>query len=337
MLVAAAWGSGTLLGGCESSQGDPVQRQASRGLTAAERAVSDTQARSVDRERPVALIDGVPVGFDELRPVLIEAAGATALEERVLDRQLEREGLRLGITLTEADLAAERVRLAEVFATTGVAPEGDSASVERALERVRRERGLGDERFAGLIRRSAMLRRLVRDEVQISPAAVEQAYELRYGERLRTRVIVVPTAGDAARVIERARAGEPFDRLAIELSTDASASAGGLVGPINAADPTWPAAIRSAAAGLGVGELSPPVGVEKGYAVLCLEERLTSPADRPAPAAVADDLSREVRLRQERLLMDRTARRLLEQAEVSVVDPVLRRTWEQRGRRGEPR
>src|SRR5690606_11930669 len=92
--------------------------------------------------------EAVPlVSWDELRPVLAEAAGGVALQEVVLDRLLARECERRGIRITEADLATERQALTDTLVRDAGASAADA---ERLLERIRRQRGLGDARFAAL-------------------------------------------------------------------------------------------------------------------------------------------------------------------------------------------
>jgi hypothetical protein len=75
-----------------------------------------------------------------------------------------------------------------------------------------------------------------------------------------------------------------------------------------------------------------PLAIDNGYAVVKLEQKLTSPSGAPGMESVRADLEREVRVRQERLLMARLARRLLDEARLSIVDPGLRGAWERDAR-----
>jgi len=336
-LAAAAAG----LAACASSGssgGSGVTRDVTRGLDATDRYLASStgaRAAATDRprqgDRPVALMAEAAITWDDIRPRLTEAAGGPVLEELVLERMLERECRQRGIEITARELAAERDLLAQAFAITGAAPGRDRAAGERVLAQVRRERGLGEVRFAALLRRTAMMRRLVQPEVAVTPGAIQLAYEIRYGERFRVRLMTVGSAREAMRLIERLREGESFEALAMEVSTDVSSVRGGLIEPISPEDPAWPLALRQALRTMTVGEVrGSPVALETGFAVLRLEERLAPATDRPAPELVRSDLEQEVRVRQERLLMNRLARRLIAEAPLSVVDTALRTAWEER-------
>lgn len=319
-----------LLAGCGSTSGGgggggTVERKVTRGLEPAPKAPS-----VANDERPLMLVNGEPVRWDVMRGRLIEAAGAGVVEEVALEKALEKECTKQRVVVTPADIAAERDLFAQTLVSTGAMGMKDQAAADAVLEDVRRDRGLGDERFASLLRRTAMLRRLVQGEVAVTPAALDQAYMLKYGERLRARLITVPTPNDAAAALARINGGEAFEVVATQVSTDLSAARGGLLDPVSPVDPTWPSALREALEKLQPGGVSPAFAVESGYAIVKLEERTSASSGMPSLDTVRAELEREVRLRQERLLMARLARRLLSETDVSVADPKLREAWESR-------
>lgn len=282
--------------------------------------------------RPPAVIDGQPVAWDELRAALGEAAGGLVLEEIVLERRLRRELMRAGLELEPDEIEAERQLLAHSLAEAG-ADEDGASTTQRLIDQLRRSRGFGETRFNALLRRNAMMRRLVRDEVQITPALIDQAYALRYGPKYRTRVIITPTEREAAGALTRLQAKEPglaerFAEVAADASTDESSLRGGLIEPFSPADPTYPETMRRAAAGTDVGQVSDAFALENGYGLLLMVERI--PASEVRLPDVATELEREARLRQERLLMDRLGNRLLDEAKVTAFDPSLRWSWETR-------
>src|SRR5690606_35571661 len=90
-------------------------------------------------------------------------------------------------------------------------------------------------------------------------------------------------------------------------------------------DDAYPQAIRSALARLEPGQVSEPVSVEGGFAVLRLEESI--PASDVPLESVRDDLEDRVRLRAERAMMDRLARELIAQTPVVILDGDLDRVW----------
>jgi peptidyl-prolyl cis-trans isomerase SurA len=66
--------------------------------------------------------------------------------------------------------------------------------------------------------------------------------------------------------VRRAAAGEDFAALARELSEDASAAHGGDLGFVRPAELAEP--LRSAAAALAPGSVSPPLATPSGYVLL---------------------------------------------------------------------
>ncbi len=270
--------------------------------------------------RPAALLNGRVVEWGELRPLLNEAAGGRVLREVVLDRLVARAVADAGIAITARDVAAERA----LFNTT-LSPDPDTAV--RLARELRRRQGLGRQRFARLMKRNASLRALVRDQVQVTDETISRMYEIVHGPKRQARLMVLPTLAWAQRAIDRVRsAGESFGDVAVEVSTDSSAPRGGLLEPISRADASYPRAVRDALWSLKSGEISPPILIGDQYAVLALVRHIEG--DGTDPAAVRGELARQARLHQERLLMDRLARRLLGGAAVTILDEAIKESWE---------
>lgn len=277
----------------------------------------------------VALVDGSPVTWSELRPLLTEAAGGLVLEEIALERLLTREFVRYGLTLDNADIARERRLLIETLGEAAVTESERDA----ILRDIRRTRGLGDARFAGLMRRNAMLRKLVADDVQITDSTIEQAHQLRYGPRIPARIITTATTEQAMEALSRLRSGEAFGEVAARLSTDPSAARGGIIEPVNPSDPAYPQAFRAALSRAPVGTYTPAIALEQGFAILLREGDGAPEGGVPPIDTVREALERDVRMRQERLLMSALARQLIESARISVTDPSIDRSWRERTRR----
>ncbi len=274
--------------------------------------------RTADRSAVVAYVDGTAIRRSALWPGLVEAAGQTVLDEVVLDRLLTERFAAQGRTLTGADVAAELSALSE-----SLSDDPDEAA--RLLNELRRRRGLGDDRFDRLLRRNAMLRQLVADEVAVSDAQAQRLYDRRYGPRYRVRLFTADSARAAQRLRARALAGEPFGELAARHSTDASAAQGGLLSPISPLDPTYPQAVRDALPKLDPATergLSPVIALEGGFAVLKLEE--VQEAQAVPFEEVKENLRRAARRQGERLRMEQLANALREGADVLVLDPALK-------------
>ena len=275
-------------------------------------------APSPQTAQTLAMIDGRPLTWAQMQRPLAEAAGGEVLAELVVDRMLEQALRRRGLQVGPEQMRKERELLLRSL-------DEDADQAYRILAELRQRRGLGEHRFNALLRRNAALRLLVQDEVELSPAAVRQAYELEYGPRYEARLVVVDSLAEARRVLQAIAEGGDFTALAIEHSSDPSAAVGGLLSPISPVDASYPAAVRRALVELEVGQISDVVALERGFAILRLE-RIIQQRD-VAFESVEDELAQRVRRRVERTLMDRQVRVLVQRADVVVFDSTLQRQW----------
>jgi foldase protein PrsA len=326
------------LGAACSGDGGAGDGPRSKGLDAADRSVrsarTDLQpkgsgttpiAADVGGARAAALMGNDAITWSELSAPLGEAAGAVVLEEVCLDRLIAREmqvrSLALDAGATERE---EQLLLETLTANSGLAP-GQEGELLREL---RTSRGLGERRYSALLKRNAMLRRMVRDDVVVTPTDVSQAHEIRYGQRFQTRLILTRGERDAADALARVRAGERFADVTMSASVDPSRLRGGFLGDISPADPSFPLALRKAIAATPVGTPSGVLALDQGYAVVLVEQ--VQSASSVQLESVAAELEREVRLVRERGAMDRLAGQLLRAANITVLDPSLQWSWKER-------
>lgn len=337
LLFVAVWSCGCS-GPGRADATDPyagVDRAARENRAAA--AAAGAPESEPRRDRQVALIGGDPVWASELMPALQEAAGGMILEEAALDRQIARELAQRGVTIDEQAVENERGVLQQTLAR-GISGSNDQTS--DLISRLRATRGLGDTRFAALLRRNAGLRALVRDGVHVSATDLEIAYQIRYGTRYRTRLILVRSELDAASARSRllGKDGSPpeaFSSVAAQVSTDPSSERGGAIGVVSPVDPSYPEALRRVVATLAPGSISDPIALEQGFAIITVDSVV--PAERSvSPEAVSAELEREVRLVREQAEMAKLASRLLGSISVSPLDASLNWGWrawrEQSGR-----
>ena len=312
--------AGVLLVGCA---GDSQPRPLA-GVERAERRIDASAPPPSVAERAPVVLNGSPIPWSELHPYLAEAGGRAALEEAMLDRLIDRELESQGLRVTQADADAEYAELVTLLRTR-VGDGGEDS--ETLVVDMRRAMGLGPHRFKATLMRNAKLRALVRDRVEVSEDDLRLAYEIDYGPRTRVRLITTPTQRDAA-AVSRSLAGLGgeslrlgFAQAAMDHSTDPSGPAGGLIESLSPADPAYPAGLTQAISGLSVGQMTPVIALDNGYALAFVEA--TIPATGTSMAAVRERLEREVRARRERLAMERLALQLLERASVTVFDPSL--------------
>lgn len=279
-------------------------------------------AQAAEAPKPLAYVAGEPVWDRQILPPLLEADGGQVLAELALDRLIAQRLARQGLTVGPPQLEAERELILQ-----SLSDDPDQAA--RLLRQLRQQRGLGDQRFEALLRRNAGLRLLVQDQVQITPMALQQAFDLAYGPRYHARLILVDQPQQAAQLRQQILDGASFIDLAVTHSTDASAAQGGLLPPISPADPAYPQVVREALARLDREgrRLSDIIALDNGYALLMLERKID--AQPVAFDDVKEELTAQARLRQERLQMQQLARRLLNEAKVVVLDPALSESWRQ--------
>ena len=267
----------------------------------------------------VAYVAGEPVATAEVFPPLIEAAGAEVLGDRVLLAVLRRR-----LAVAEIELGPQAIEAERQVMLRSLAQDPDEAA--RLLRELRARRGWGEVRFAQLLETNAGLRAMVADRVEVTDAAVQREFRLRYGPASRVRLITVPRLSDAQRLSRAAAAGESFAELAALHSTDPSAASGGLLSPIRPDDTSYPDTLRAAVTALDEGQVSAPLGLDGQFALLKLEEQL--PGTAVEFKEVESALKLSVRARAERVLMQQLARELVGAADVVVLDPTLKALWE---------
>lgn len=290
--------------------------------------------RSPDPARPAVLIDDQPLTWGDISPSLAEAAGGVVLEELALDRLVATEyRTRTGKgpeNISNERIATERQYLYDSIRRSGDVSGNDAATLAANL---RKSRGLGDARFTALLRRTAMMRELIAQNVQITPEIVQQRYEVRFGRKFRVRIITTATETDAAAALQQLQTGScdlsvRFAMAAASYSTDESKARGGEIEPISPADPAYSPALRTALATLQPGQMTGILALDPGFGIALLEE-VVPPAATTLEEQHAD-IADELRRRQERVLMDTLARRLLESARIVVMDPSLSWSWKNR-------
>lgn len=306
--------------GCGSSSGGQPEF---RGLERAEREAQPGRRPPERAARPAALLNGAGVSWEMLRPAMAEASGAVALEEVALGILIEDELRRRGLTVTPEMIERER----EVFRVMVGGGDDEAVRLEAEVRRVRR---LGEWRFQSMLARNAGLRLCVKDSVTITPEMIEQRHAIRHGPKVIARVITTPTEIEASRIVTDLRAaGERIEIVFVDLamahSTDESRSRGGLLEPISPADPTYETSVRLALARLAPGQISGVVALDQGFAVFYARE-VVAP-DGVTIEAVRGEIEAELRARQERVLMDDLARRLITGATIAPLDRSLQWSW----------
>jgi len=303
--------------GCQSTHSARVPTRAPAASVTQGGASGPPQASPAVVERPLAMLDDDPITISSMQARLLEQSGAETLRELRLEAALRTALLEAALRVEQQHIDAEEQELLERFSE-------DEDTALMVLQTLRRNEGLGPERYAALLWRNAALRMLVQGEIDPAPETLERLYRLEYGRKHVIRIVVVPTLQEAQELLEQAQQGTPLAELATH-SMDPSRDRGGLVDPFSLEDPSWPQALRTELADLKPGDLTGIVFLEDRYAVAGVEQIV--PADAVEFETVRAELDRTARLSQERLKMAELAGRLGVLPRVRILDPELRRAW----------
>lgn len=292
------------------------------GLDRGERAAGPAASRVL------ASTERYEIGVGDMLGALLELGGGEVLREIVLDRELERLARERGIGVSEDDLRRERGRLARTL--LGAQGGLDEERAGRVLDDLRAQRGLGALRFEALLRRNAILRTLVRDDVRVGQEDIERAYEIVFGERIAARLIVVADEREAGRIRAELLGGSGdlpsrFAAMARARSIDPSGEVGGQLPGVSPIDPAYPEVLRNALTKGEVGTITPVLALDGAHAIALIEQRLA-----PAPTTIErerGELERVLRDRRERDAMATLAERLVREAGVVVIDRSLAWSW----------
>lgn len=302
-LPALLLGALFSIGGCHTS------------TSGARSTASEKMQLAPPPSRPVANWQSERITIEDIQPALLEISGEQALQEHILDIAIEREAARRGIQLDADAVLTERAILMETLSS-------DPDRAERLLVDIRDARGLGPVRFGRMLRRTSLLRAMVQEEAEISESLITAAWDAQHGPRRIARVIAVDDLTSIDKARERIDSGVNFADVATELSLDASAPRGGLLAPVSRLDPAWPAPFRETLFTQEPGVVSNPILIDGRYLLLRVE------SEEPPSGITLEDGRAEAetaaRLATEQLLMDRLARRLVNESNIDVLDRAIR-------------
>jgi peptidyl-prolyl cis-trans isomerase D len=224
------------------------------------------------------------------------------------DGRFERElleGLAANLGLSLGDLLEEmrtdiQLRKLQRFTTSPVRMSRDATRFELARRGAERSLRYAVARVADFEARTAVDEAAVQELIAKDPARVQAVYDARRAEFQRPEeahaghILFTGEDGEvrAKRALERLQAGEPFDKLARELSEDsATAPIGGELG-------WFPRGVMSAELDavifdqLETGKHSAPVKSDRGWHVIRLEAK--RPAQDRSFADMSAELAREI-------------------------------------------
>ncbi|OCT13271.1 hypothetical protein A8709_01200 [Paenibacillus pectinilyticus] len=264
----------------------------------------------------VAKIGNREITLQELQAALAHHYGTEQLGQ-ILDREVIRlEGNETGTTVDNAEINRELKRMQQGY-----------ESEQQFYDSMQSQLGMSQQEITDDVSNKLLLEKLATATIQITDAQVDtyistHADEFKQETEYNVQQIIVSTKDQANKVIAELAKGVSFATLARDRSIDdATNNSGGDLGWVEGDDPFVAAPILDAAKLLKVGEISKPIQVSQGYAVVSLKNRRNK-AD-PDLKFIRENVRRELALQQAPPLKDFVAQ-LRGKWKVSIVDPMFR-------------
>jgi parvulin-like peptidyl-prolyl isomerase len=351
IAIVVAIVSAGLLGGCRGGgQSGPGGRTDSGTGGTLVNSSGGTGSAADPSQAVVARIAGRTITEQQLRSPLVEAYGLNLLLNLVELELANREAERAGLTITEADVAAERQRTIDAMFATSNAQQLDAIDKARETDPARAEALLADLRkdneaaldqylakerasrpqFDIVIRANTALRKIAEPQVEaaLTDERLMESFRIQYGEKVRVRHIQTNSLTDMNTARRRLAAGEAFEKVASAMSTNnITGPLGGEVMPFTRNNDAFPQTFRDAAFALKPGEVSEVVSAGGAFHLIKLEERID-------PKVVKfEDVKESLRQDLRERLLQAAAREARQQIKrealsgLSIEDPILRKQF----------
>jgi parvulin-like peptidyl-prolyl isomerase len=304
-------------------------------------------------DEAVAVLPGLTISREKFLAPLIEGHGLTALLNVVQLELAAQHAKRQGITLTDEDIRLERQRtLGQAFGDLDAKIQqqveqaearGDQAAAdklrqqlkvdhEQLLEQLLTQQRVTRPEFELVLKTNAYLRKMAEREVkEIPEETVRKVFDAEYGASVRVRHIQASNPAKLEAAKRRIDAGEPFEKVAKEVSSNArTAALGGELPRFSLARTGIPDTFKQVAFNLKEGEVSNIVESDGAYHLIKLEQKF-------APRAVKYETVRDALQQKAREqviqrvvggLRDKLAEQVREQMKIQ--DPVLREQFSRR-------
>lgn len=257
------------------------------------------QNNEQESERVVARIGSREITIGELQTALTRHYGKELLNQ-MLDREAIRlEGIEAGVTIEDAEIERDLKRMQQGY--------DSEEQFEQAMEE---QLGMTKEELQEDVHYKLLLEKIATKNISISDAQVDDYIkthpdEFRNETEYNIQQIIVSTKEQANKVLNELGKGEDFAILARDRSLDdATSNSGGDLGWIEEDDPFVAAPVLEAAKQLAPGEVSKPVAVEQGYAIVRLKDRREK--ENPERPYIREVVRKELALQEAPSLTDLT-------------------------------
>ena len=182
---------------------------------------------SAAREKPLAEITGLAISKDQVARPLLDLYGLEVLLYTLQLDIAKQEAKAQGITVSEQDIKDELSKsLLMVFPTLkdarGIPPESAMANLQSKLEI--------DPASVGIwLQTNAYLRKILDTQIKgaVDEKVLRDAFGMMYGEKVEVRHLQLANMQEVAEAQRRLAAGQPFEKVAQDLSRDPLSAANG--------------------------------------------------------------------------------------------------------------
>ncbi|MDF1808449.1 MAG: hypothetical protein P1U42_02005 [Phycisphaerales bacterium] len=272
----------------------------------------------------IAIVDGHPITQNQIQENLGERAGRQALSDLILDYQLERIISEKNIHISQSDLDLEQQKFLDLIKVE----DSLNANLEY-MDQVRKIRGLGPTRYHELLRRNAILRKLVNPEPP-TKTEFQHAVQVAFGEQFQIRLIVNTNRALVESAYQRVLRAQPesarwvFAQEAFDLSSHPSSTRGGFIPNFSILDTNYPSVLCSAVQATELGKVTPILSTDSGFAFVLVESVVTS---REISEEQRVQIKDQLEVRNQRLAMEQLASTLISQSEITILDKALSWSW----------
>jgi parvulin-like peptidyl-prolyl isomerase len=212
------------------------------------------------------------------------------LQNVVLLETAKKEAARRGAIVSTEDVSTERtITMAKLF------PDAEPGDVPQLYQQFLDQKGISAGEFDLLIQTNTYLRKMAEPVVKdkVTDEALQELFRQRYGENVHVRHIQLSNLREITEAKSRLAAGEPFEKVAAEMSRNTqTAPLGGELPPFSRQAASYPPAFKDTAFALKEGEVSDPVSAEGSYHLIKLEKRIAPRAIKfeDVKPSLAEDL-----------------------------------------------
>lgn len=263
---------------------------------------SDPEARRILGEEAAAFVNGEPLWVSDLAATLIEEFGRAMLEPYVERALILQEARRRGLTVSDEELEARMLAIAEqLFEEQALQQNVSAQQFGRSLLAVGvevadfKENLLQELVAPDDVRATLLAEKMVAGGVEITEADLQEVYREFCGERLIVKEAAVDSRPVAQRMHHRIKQGASFDLTARTESTEPGLWMDrGLILSVTSSDAYYPY-VKD----LEEGEVSGVFEHQGKYRIIKLLRRHT-PSEPPSLESVRQSVEQEVFLRKAR-------------------------------------